>query len=207
MSATREGLHAVATYVLAGPQYDTAGTIRLRAEDDGITTVAEPRLLLTGGGVVGPDGHAVPLTGHTARTLAFALGLEARTLEHVYPDQPAIGIDHPLDVDPDEAAHLVSALASGTAALERLGAAEAPVLWPEHFDVGVSIDEVNFGVSPGDGGIPEPYAYVGPWSPPEQDDFWNQAFGAARTMAELGGIDEVLAFFREGQARLTGLDG
>ena len=37
------------------------------------------------------------------------------------------------------------------------------VLWPEHFDVGIDANEVNYGVSPGDASCPEPYAYVGPW--------------------------------------------
>ena len=42
---------------------------------------------------------------------------------------------------------------------------QTPVLWPEHFDVGITLDKVNYGVSPGDDDIPEPYAYVGPWTP------------------------------------------
>jgi hypothetical protein len=50
------------------------------------------------------------------------------------------------------------------------------VLWPEHFDIGISVDEVNYGVSPGDVHIPEPYAYVGPWHP-RVGTFWNTGFG------------------------------
>ena len=207
MTSTRLGLHAVATYVLAGPQYDAAGTIRLRVDDVGISTVADPALLLTGAGVVAAGGAEIGLAGHTSRTLAEALGVSPRSLDGVYPDQPDLGIDDSLEVDPEQARQLIAVLAAGTSALSRLGAAEPPVLWPEHFDVGVSLDEVNYGVSPGDAGVPEPYAYVGPWSPPEQDDFWNQPFGAARAMADLGGVDEVLAFFREGQARLPGQTG
>ena len=38
-----------------------------------------------------------------------------------------------------------------------------PVLWPEHFDLAIDVDEVNYGVSPGDGYHGAPYAYVGPW--------------------------------------------
>ena len=37
------------------------------------------------------------------------------------------------------------------------------MLWPEHFDVAVTDNEVNYGVSAGDDGHPLPYAYVGPW--------------------------------------------
>lgn len=53
---------------------------------------------------------------------------------------------------------------------------------------------------PGDASIGEPYAYVGPHAQ-RFGAFWNQPFGAARTVAELGDVPEVLAFFREGMAR------
>jgi len=114
-------------------------------------------------------------------------------------------LDEAVDVDPAAAARLAAAWAVGDAALRALGAevagddAPAPVLWPEHFDVAITLDEVNYGVSPGDSTIPEPYAYVGPFQP-RQGPFWNQPFGAARPLAELAGEDGVLAFFREGRA-------
>ena len=71
------------------------------------------------------------------------------------------------------------------------------MLWPEHFDIGISVDEVNYGVSPGDAHIGEPYAYVGPWSPRE-GAFWNTPFGAARTLTELPDVVAVSAFFHDG---------
>ena len=52
---------------------------------------------------------------------------------------------------------------------------------------------------PGRRGIPQPYAYVGPWTPKE-GPFWNQPFGAARTAAELATVDDVLSFFEEGRS-------
>ena len=39
------------------------------------------------------------------------------------------------------------------------------LLRPEHFDVAATEDEVNYGVSAGDGLHDTPYAYVGPWTP------------------------------------------
>jgi hypothetical protein len=39
-------------------------------------------------------------------------------------------------------------------------------LWPEHFDLGITAARVNYGVSPGDGHIAEPYLYVGPHGGP-----------------------------------------
>ncbi|ETK32290.1 hypothetical protein [Microbispora sp. ATCC PTA-5024] len=73
-----------------------------------------------------------------------------------------------------------------------------PVLWPEHFDLAVTLDEVNYGISPGDGHLPEPYAYVGPWTP-RTGPFWNAPFGASRPLRELGGAEAVRAFFEQGR--------
>ena len=42
---------------------------------------------------------------------------------------------------------------------------------------GVTDDEVNYGVSPGDEFHPLPYAYVGPWTS-RIGPFWNAPFGA-----------------------------
>jgi hypothetical protein len=74
------------------------------------------------------------------------------------------------------------------------------VLWPEHFDIGISVDEVNYGVSPGDVHMDEPYAYVGPWSPRE-GSFWNTPFGAARPLTELPDADALAGFLRDGATR------
>jgi hypothetical protein len=74
------------------------------------------------------------------------------------------------------------------------------VLWPEHFDLGVTVAEVNYGVSPGDSFLEVPYAYVGPWSLDDvQGDFWNAPFGAARPVA---GLADLGGFFAEGAAQL-----
>jgi hypothetical protein len=62
------------------------------------------------------------------------------------------------------------------------------------------VDGVDYGVSPGDGYISEPYAYVNPGAH-RDEAFWNAPFGAARAMRELGGADPdaVYAFFAEGR--------
>jgi hypothetical protein len=104
----------------------------------------------------------------------------------------------PLDVDPDAAAVLADWYALGDDVLRALGG--EPVLWPEHFDIGISVDEVNYGVSPGDEHIPEPYAYVGPWTA-RSGSFWNMPFGATRPMQDLPDAAAVEAFFREGAER------
>ena len=79
-----------------------------------------------------------------------------------------------------------------------LDATQTPILWPEHFDVGITLGEVNYGLSPGDSGHDLPYAYVGPWTP-RAGDFWNEPFGASRPLADLGDARAVLEFFRAGQ--------
>jgi hypothetical protein len=102
-------------------------------------------------------------------------------------------------VDPDAASELLAAFARGDAALREFAPDVTPVLWPEHFDVGIQVGEVNYGISPGDSYLDEPYAYVGPWTP-RTGEFWNAPFGAARPLRELPG-EALVAFLREGRDR------
>ena len=76
------------------------------------------------------------------------------------------------------------------------------MLWPEHFDIGIDAEQVNYGVSPGDDFLAEPYAYVAPWTM-QPSELWNAPFGAVRPMTDLDGSDRVLAFFAEIRAALT----
>jgi hypothetical protein len=84
-----------------------------------------------------------------------------------------------------------------------------PVLWSEHFDVAVTDNEVNFGVSAGDDNHPLPYAYVGPWdfaATARTGPFWNASFGALYPLGLSGDLDTLTAdiaeFFRRGQTHL-----
>jgi hypothetical protein len=201
---TRLSLHAVAELVLAAAQHRASGTIRLRASGDGVCTVADPYLLLTDARVSGPAGSA-PVSGHTPRTLAAAVGVEAGELTAVFPDGSGVGLDDVLDVDEGEAGRILGALALGDRALRAFAPEVEPVLWPEHFDVGIAVDEVNYGLSPGDGFRAEPYAYVGPWQVPDQDAFWDAPFGAARSLDFLGTVEAVRDFFAEGRSRAAGV--
>ncbi|MFC8501397.1 hypothetical protein ACFUC1_03490 [Pedococcus sp. NPDC057267] len=195
LTQTRTSLHAVAELLLAGPQYDACGDIRLRVVPGGIATVAEPDLRLVGSELRGPSGRH-PLTG-TYAAAAAAIGVAPRSLSDVYSDTVDVVAGDAMVTDDDHVALLLDAFARGDAALRAFAASEEPVLWPEHFDIAISWEEVNYGVSPGDTVIPEPYAYVGPWTR-RQGNFWNHSFGAARAMAEL---DDVAAFFTEGAER------
>ena len=205
LEGTRRGLHGVAELLVAGPQYRATGKMRLAVRPGGFGTTrpyGDVDLVAVDGielVVSRPGGqHRVALAG-TYGQLAAAAGLALGGLEGAYGDTTGLGAADEVVLDPGAAARLAAAWAAGDAALRRLDGAEVPVLWPEHFDVAVTLDQVNYGVSPGDAAIDEPYAYVGP-PEPRQGPFWNQSFGAARTVRELGGEDEVLAFFREGRA-------
>jgi hypothetical protein len=195
---TRRSLHGLAERVLAGPQYAQSRDIRLRATDGGFGTVAQPDIRIDGVElVVGASRHK--LDGTIAEVAARA-GLTPRDLSDVYAEGAGVGADEPLFVDPDAAAEIAGAFGRGDVALRALSAEEEPVLWPEHFDIGISFDEVNYGVSPGDAHVPEPYAYVGPWTQ-RSGSFWNMPFGATRRMRELPDATAVEAFFREGAER------
>lgn len=163
LTRTRLALHGVAELLLAGPQYAVSNTVRLRVVPGGIASVAEPDLRIEGTELVGARGRH-PLSGSYAE-VAAAAGLNPRRLDDVYQDGVEVSADDPIELDPDHVATLLDGFAVGDAALRTLAPDQVPVLWPEHFDVGISLDEVNFGDSPGDGHLAEPYAYVGPWTP------------------------------------------
>jgi hypothetical protein len=197
LERTRRSLHGVAELVLAGPQYARSGSIRLRVTPGGFGTVSDPDLRVEGLELVTPSTR-LPLD-RTFADLARAAGVEPRALRDVYAEGPGVAVDDPIDVDPAAVPVILGAFARGDAAMRAFAPGQPPVIWPEHFDIGVTVDEVNYGVSPGDPHLDEPYAYVGPWSARE-GAFWNTPFGAARSLRELPDVGALVMFFREGQA-------
>ena len=205
---TRTSWHRVAEHVLAAAQFADAGTIRLRIWPGGFATVrgvAGRQLAVIGDAlvVVEPDGsrRSTPLTtvGAAAAFAGVAAGLRG-TYAPATPDDP----DAPLPADPAAARVLADWYALGDAALGRfaelLGRPQAPVLWPEHLDVGITVDEVNYGCSPGDATFADPYLYVGPHDgPPVRDAFWNAPFGAAVTADRIRRVDDAVDFFGQGR--------
>ena len=107
-------------------------------------------------------GRRQPIAG-TARRLGAALDVAVGKPEGLYRDTSGVSQDEPLVVDAAAAAAIASWFATGEAALRTAFDGVQPILWPEHFDLGVTVDEVTYGVSPGDALVPQPYAYVGPW--------------------------------------------
>jgi len=108
---------------------------------------------------------------------------------------PAGDPDAPLDLDTASADIVLRWYRTGSrvldAVLPHLGRPSAAQLWPEHFDLGLQATTtaggVNLGASPGDGGVPEPYLYVSPWTEvrPGDPDYWNAPYGAVVTRSTL----------------------
>lgn len=219
---TRDALHAVVEHVVAPVRHAHDGHIGLRVLPGGaIGTPAFPtpdgptviRLVLTAGEPGSVDGAPVEIvvdvSGRERRaavtTVAAAadlLGFEPGAPTAVYTPTTALVPDRALVLDPAAAGYLFDFFGAADAALRALAGQivdEDPTeiqLWPEHFDLGFSASEVNYGASPGDENHRVPYLYVGPWSPPA-GAFWNEAFGASRPVTEMGGA-EFVAFLREG---------
>jgi len=212
--ATRAGLHQVAEHVLAAARYAATGKIGLVPSPGGFRTpplradgsflAVDGTELVVGGG---EDTRRVVLT--TIRAAAEFAGITPGAPAQVYKPATPLDLDEPLMIDPDAARLLAEWYQLGARAMSRF-AAEIPgdepgavVLWPEHFDVGMTAVAVNYGASPGDERITEPYLYVGPHAgpPPGDPAFWNAPFGAARTFRQIGTVAEATAFFRDGRAR------
>ena len=205
---TRESLHGIAELLLAGPQYRRDGTIRLRVSAGAIATVTQPELRADHLYVWASD-RPVAVAGATYAELGSRLGVVAGAPEGLYDEGSGVQPSEQPQLDPEAASVLLDALYRGDQALRAFAPDQTPVLWPEHFDVGVTVDEVNYGVSPGDGYLGEPYMYIGPHKP-RSGEFWNAPFGAARPLSAAGvgvslsaSVAEIAAFFAEGR-RLTG---
>ena len=198
LDRSRRTLHAVAELLLAGPQYRASGRIRLAVSPGGFSTIATPLLRVIGTDVVAA-GRRHPIAG-TARELGAALGVAAGAPEGVYGEGSGMRPDDELLLDPDAARRITDAFEAGDRALRSFAPDEEPTLWPEHFDVAIRVDDVNYGVSPGDGYLGEPYAYVGV-DPVPDDAYWNAPFGRAIAMSRLGDAAALVAFFTEARAR------
>jgi hypothetical protein len=212
LAATRTSWHRVAEHVLAAGQFAAAGTIRLRPRPGGFATtvgvgglqlaVAGDLLLAIRDGCTGSR----PLTtlGDAARFAGVELGLRGSYLPSTAADP-----DAPLPVDPAAARRLADWFTLGQASLrrfaEQVGQPTEPVLWPEHLDVGITLGAVDYGCSPGDEAVPEPYLYVGPHGgPPVRDEYWNAPFGAAAGADRITTTHGAVRFFHQGRSLIRG---
>jgi len=197
---TRRSLHALAELVVAGPRFRSTGDLRLRVHGAGFGTWEDPVVAIEGGDLLAA-GNRIAVDGLTYDEVAARAGLRASRLDDVYGDGPQVAISETAFVDAEAAVRLGEALVIGDRALADFRGSAERVLWPEHFDVAITVDDVTYGVSPGDAHSAAPYAYVGP-SRPLPGEFWNAPFGASRALAELGDAAGIAGFFRDG-ARLA----
>jgi hypothetical protein len=199
---TRRQLRGVAESLIAGPQFRVSGTIRLAVRPDGFAGVAIP-LAVHGTQLVWPDGAAV-LAGQVG-ALADAAGIAAGPPDGVYDIVDALSADAALDVDATAADWLYRSHYAGGHAIKNMFPEAHPVLWPEHFDVAATEDEVNYGVSAGDDYHPTPYAYVAPWTA-RTGPFWKAPFGALRPLGAAHDVDaltsQITEFFQLGRGEL-----
>jgi hypothetical protein len=211
--ATRAGLHAVAEHVLAAALHGATGRIGLRAAPGGFGTPvfqvdgSDRQVRVEGTDLVVLDGSIVrrsPL--HTIGEAAAFVGIEPGGPGGVYSLVTPLEPDVPLALDPAAATVLHGLFALTDAALGSFGeqhaAAQPSVaqVWPEHFDLALTMAEVNYGGSPGDADHPGPYLYVGPWSLDGlPGEFWNEPFGASRGLDEIGSPADALDFFEAGR--------
>lgn len=201
VTTTRRGLHAIAELLLSGPQYRSSGTIRLRVLPGGIGTRADPDLRLDGTDLVAGE-QRFAIAGSSVASLAAAVGVVPGAPAGLYSDGSGVDPEHVLELDSAAAALIIEGFAIGDAALREFQPSSEPVVWPEHFDVGIVLDDVAYGVSPGDSFLDEPYAYLSVVSPP-QHPFFDAPFGAARPISRFAGVDEVVEYFHRGRRLLS----
>ena len=214
---TRDSLHRLASHVLAPARKAVTGRIGLRATPGGFGTPAfgdGEQLRVEGASLVRQSGGGTETIEITS--LAAAADFAGVTLSAdpgIGKDPPPLGdCDTPLAVQAAAAEAIGAWFAFSDAVLyefrEELATSGRSCsevqLWPEHFDLGCSIEGVNFGCSPGDGYLAEPYIYVGPWNTEGLPDgaFWNAPFGAVLPYKELLTVSDqhgaALDFLRRG---------
>jgi len=199
-AATRRSLHAVAEQVVSAAYWRATTHIGLRTSPRGFATPVfgdAERIRVDATALVHERGGAIrrhELTTPAAAAAFIGVELGAPT---VYPAATEVTPDTPLAIDRDAALVLADWYALAAALLADLRAAHADVpstelqIWPEHFDLACELGNegstrANYGASPGDDGIPEPYLYVGPHDPSKRTGAFSRCgFGAALTYSEL----------------------
>ena len=221
---TRNSWHSLAEHVLTKARHSHTERIGLRPHAGGFATPHfgdDRRVFVDASGIhleQFGDVASVPFT--TLSAAAAFIGIEAGAPVDVFAPSTPCDLDARLTVD-DQSMHILGDwFAFGGEALRQLRAAHADdnpslvQLWPEHFDLAVDFGDVNdrtranYGASPGDGAIPKPYLYVGPWEMTDKTDdpFWNQPWGTALAYDALCAAPDPLgaaaSFFAHAATRL-----
>jgi hypothetical protein len=199
--ATRRQLHGLAECLFAGPEYRATGEIALQVTPGGFGTTAGPELRLEGLELVAGE-RRVPAAGSLG-DLADRLGVEFGAPAIGYPNGSGAQPDDVVDLEPAATQLILDWYALSDAALRMLDPDQQPILWPEHFDVAILLDDRSYGSSPGDDFYSDPYAYVSARDH-GANAFWNAPFGALRDASEFASAPDLVAFWRAGRALLSG---
>lgn len=207
---TVAAVHAIAEHVLCVPRYAAIGRVGLVAASSGIETSpfgADDRVV----GIEGDELVDVSSAGErraritTVRDAAAFFGVAAGAPGRLWTPVTSLELDTPLAVDPDAVQVLAdwySFVAEALAGMRDAGATLDPLtLWPEGFDLATTGERVNYGGSPGDRFLAQPYIYVGPFDrsfPHVEPPYWNASFGASLSYDAIGSLDEAVAFLVRG---------
>jgi hypothetical protein len=197
-ASTRDGLHVLAEHVIAPARYRVDGHIGLVPATGGFGTPAfgdGERVRVDGTELVHErPGSTTRMPITTAEAAAEFIGVPVGAPANLYTPATNVVPDAPLGIDTGGARALAAWLAFVAACLRELApfAPGAAQMWPEHFDYACEAGDeaagtkANFGASPGDGDIAEPYLYVGPWDPAKRvGPLAVCSFGGARPYSEL----------------------
>jgi len=197
LAATRRRLHGIGECLMAGPQRRAGGRITLRVTPGGFATTGAPALRLDGAEIVVGESTRVAVTG-TFGDLADVLGVDFGAPPDGYPDGSEASASDDVSLDAASARLIQDWYLLADTALRVMAPRQTPILWPEHFDVAILLDDTSYGVSPGDAFHATPYAYV---SSGHQDgsDFWNAPFGAIRNYEQMRSLDHLVTFWRAAQ--------
>jgi len=212
-AAARESLHRLAEHVISPALYANTGKIGLRQSPGGFATppFGDTRRVIAvdGDELVDRDdsGQSRSSAITTIADAARFVGITPGAPSDLYRPNTPLEPDTALTVDID-AADVVAmwyeltdmALRAFAASIAEDAPTEAQ-LWPEHFDLAMTADRINYGGSLGDSYIDVPYLYVGPFEgrPEKPDPFWNQSFGAAIGFDEIASIQDAFDFFGRGR--------
>ena len=201
LATTRQRLHGIGESLMAGPQRRAGGRITLRVTPGGFATTGSPALRLDGTDIVVDESRRVLVEG-TFALMADALGVDFGAPPDGYPDGSGASPADDTSLDPASARLIQGWYLMADAALRVMAPRETPILWPEHFDVAILLDDASYGASPGDTFHALPYAYV---SSAEHDGsgFWNAPFGAIRGHLQMRGVGDLVGFWRAAHTLLS----
>lgn len=226
---SRRGLHLVLFYALSYARQQADGEIWSVPTPGGFGTppFGVGRVLRIDGNEIVEEVEGSEIASSPITTLDDALAFCGVEFDRARGERNDIEVpertDESLPVDPAAAAVIAEWFELGWdvlgRVLERFGWPDDTErrLWNEHFDLAVEVGSdadkrrAAVGFSPGDGGIPEPYAYISPWYKDETAELLppTHGWGVALTHGEVADsadpAGEIERFLVDGLERLGAL--